>query len=204
MEPTARQLEALRDLINAGVSKGGSVLNAMLGSSVILEVPSVTVVSVGEFAQEMRALGSDSLATVCLGFSGDFSGTARMIFPTAAASKLVTTLTGDEPGLEDLDSIRAGTLCEIGNIVLNGVVGTISNVFRFQLEYNVPYYQEKTAAGLLASANRDPETRILVARTRFEMAELEIDGDIVMFFEVKKLDAVIRLIDAYAAEPESS
>jgi len=49
---------------------------------------------------------------------------------------------------EGLDSIRSGTLCEVGNILINAVLGTISNELRLNLEYTVPVYQEGTAQAL--------------------------------------------------------
>uniref|UniRef100_A0ACD5GZE0 Uncharacterized protein n=1 Tax=Desertifilum tharense IPPAS B-1220 TaxID=1781255 RepID=A0ACD5GZE0_9CYAN len=52
-----------------------------------------------------------------------------MIFPTESASTLVSLLTGEKPGTPDLEAVKIGTLLEVGNIVLNGVVGTVSNLF---------------------------------------------------------------------------
>jgi chemotaxis protein CheC len=142
MNPTARQLDALSELINIGVGRSADVLNTMFNSHIDLQVPFVKILMPDDFRKEIEALGSDSLSAVHLIFKGMFSGTAQLIFPAVTASKLVTTVTGEEVMSESLDEIRSGTLCEIGNIVLNGLMGSISNVLKMNLKYSVPTYLE--------------------------------------------------------------
>ena len=192
MNPTALQLDALSELINIGVGRSADVLNTMLNSHIDLQVPFVKILLSDDFRKEIEALGSDSLSAVHLAFKGTFSGTAQLIFPAATASKLVTTVTGEEVRSESLDEIRSGTLCEIGNIVLNGLMGSISNVLKMQLKYSVPTYLEGKIENLtLARGNMASDTKILLARTHFTIKELKIEGDIIVFFETGALDALL-------------
>lgn len=192
MNPTALQLDALSELINIGVGRSAEVLNTMLNSHIDLQVPFVKILLSDDFRKEIEALGSDSLSAVHLAFKGKFSGTAQLIFPAATASKLVTTVTGEEVRSESLDEIRSGTLCEIGNIVLNGLMGSISNVLKMQLKYSVPTYLEGKIENLTsARGNMASDTKILLARTHFTIKELKIEGDIIVFFETGALDALL-------------
>lgn len=192
MNPTALQLDALSELINIGVGRSAEVLNTMLNSHIDLQVPFVKILLSDDFRKEIEALGSDSLSAVHLAFKGKFSGTAQLIFPAATASKLVTTVTGEEVRSESLDEIRSGTLCEIGNIVLNGLMGSISNVLKMQLKYSVPTYLEGKIENLTSAiGNMALDTKILLARTHFTIKELKIEGDIIVFFETGALDALL-------------
>lgn len=192
MNPTALQLDALSELINIGVGRSADVLNTMLNSHIDLQVPFVKILLSDDFRKEIEALGSDSLSAVHLAFKGTFSGTAQLIFPAATASKLVTTVTGEEVRSESLDEIRSGTLCEIGNIVLNGLMGSISNVLKMQLKYSVPTYLEGKIENLTpARGNMASDTKILLARTHFTIKKLKIEGDIIVFFETGALDALL-------------
>jgi chemotaxis protein CheC len=192
MNPTALQLDALLELINIGVGRSADVLNTMLNSHIDLQVPFVKILLADDFRKEIEALGSDSLAAVHLAFKGTFSGTAQLIFPAATASKLVTTVTGEEVKSESLDEIRSGTLCEIGNVVLNGLMGSISNVLKMHLNYNVPTYMEGKVEKMMAiSGDTGSNTKILLARTRFTIRDLKIEGDIIVFFETGALDALL-------------
>ena len=145
----------------------------------------------------MEAMGSDSLSAVHLAFKGTFSGTAQLIFPAATASKLVTAVTDEEIMSESLDEIRSGTLCEIGNIVLNGLMGSISNLLKMQLKYSVPTYLEGKIENLTSAiGNMASDTKILLARTHFTIKELKIEGDIIVFFETGALDSLFIEIEA--------
>jgi len=199
MNPTNRQVDALKELINIGIAHGASMLNSMLRSHILLQVPFVKVVSFEELREEIRTLGGDQFAAVGLKFRGCFSGTAELVFPSASASKLITVLTDEDPGTIDLDSVRAGTLCEVGNIVLNGVMGSISNILKLQLSYTVPNYMERGMEGLSALADKGDNRAILLARTRFAAKELEIEGDIVLLFEVGGFGAFLDAIDTFIA-----
>ncbi len=192
MNPTALQLDALTELINIGIGRSADVLNTMLNSHIDLQVPFVKILLSDDFRKEIESLGADSLSAVHLAFKGTFSGTAQLIFPAATASKLVTTVTGEEVRSESLDEIRSGTLCEIGNIVLNGLMGSISNVLKMQLKYSVPTYLEGKIGNLTSARdNMSSDTKILLARTHFTIKELKIEGDIIVFFETGALDALL-------------
>jgi chemotaxis protein CheC len=195
MNVTADQLDALQELINIGVGRAASLLNEMVDSHIRLEIPFVKVLTASEAYQELETrLDHDSLAAVRLGFTGSFYGTAGLIFPTESASTLVAVLTGEEPGSPDLDAVKIGTLSEIGNIVINGVMGSISNVLKQHMNYTLPVYLEDTIDNLLLSTNVS-NSKIILAQARFTIEQLEIIGDIILVFEVGTFDALMNLID---------
>ncbi|MFQ4141066.1 chemotaxis protein CheC [Chlorogloeopsis sp. ULAP02] len=195
MNVTTDQLDALQELINIGVGRAASLLNEMVDSHINLEIPSVKVLTALDAYQELRTrFHDDSLATVKLGFTGSFYGNAGLIFPTESASTLIALLTGEEAGSPDLDEVKIGTLSEIGNIVINGVMGSISNVLKQHMNYTLPVYLEDTIDNLLLSANVS-NSKILLAQARFTIQQLEIIGDIILVFEVGTFDALINAIN---------
>ncbi len=195
MKPTMKQLEALRELINIGVGKGASILNTMLNSHIKLQVPSLKLISVSDLNKEFEKLGAGKLSAIALKFDGPFSGSADLLFPSETALALVNALVGDSPEEMDFDSIRVGTLCEVGNVVLNGVMGSISNLFKTYFEYSVPEYIEETAGNIFSMNLSSEGMTILLAKTRFVIEELDIDGDIILFFEVGAFDKLIHMIE---------
>lgn len=198
MSPLDKQIDVLKELINIGVGRGANVLNTMLHSHIRLQVPFVSILSSAELRQKMEIHSGKRLSAVNLTFKGSFSGIAELIFPSESASKLVTAFTGEGAGVEDLDSIRAGTLCEIGNIVLNALLGSISNLLQLHLNYSVPNYVEGNIDNLLPPHQVSSSSVILLARTRFTIEELEIDGDFVLFLEVGSFDKLLASINAFS------
>lgn len=195
MNVTIDQLDALQELINIGVGRAAYLLNEMLDSHIRLEIPFVKVLTALQAYKELESrFRDDSLASVKLGFNGSFYGTAGLIFPTESASILVSVLTGEEPGSADLDAVKIGTLSEIGNIVINGVMGSISNVLKQRMNYTLPVYLEDTIDNLLLATEVN-ESKILLAQARFAIEQLEIMGDIILIFEMDTFDALIKAIN---------
>ena len=129
-----------------------------------------------------------------LRFAGEFAGVAQLVFPTKSAYLLVSMLTGEVLGTPDIDSMKIGTLSEIGNIVINGVMGAISNVLHQHLEYSLPKYEEGTVDLLWKVRTLEPDTVILLAQTRFTIETLQIQGDIILIFNVGSFDALLQAI----------
>ncbi|MEH2250615.1 chemotaxis protein CheC [Nostoc sp.] len=195
MNVTAEEMDALQELINIGVGRAASLLNEMVDSHIRLKIPVVKVLTPADAYQELTTrFHEETLAFVKLPFTGSFYGTASLIFPTDSASTLVAVLTGEDPGSVDLDAVKIGTLSEIGNIVINGVMGSLSNVLKRHVNYTLPVYLEDTVENFLLSAY-ESDSKILLAQARFTIERLEIIGDIILIFLVGTFDALINAIN---------
>jgi chemotaxis protein CheC len=190
-------IDALKELINIGIGRAAGVLNEMTRFHVILQVPFVKLFAASALKEEVEELGAQRLAAVRLGFKGPFSGIAALVFPPDSASNLVAVLTGEEPASPDLDSVRAGTLSEVGNIVLNGVMGSFGNALRQRIDYSLPSYVEDSFENVVAFGERIAcSPSVLLVRTRFSIQQLHIEGNIILFFELGSFDALRASIDA--------
>jgi chemotaxis protein CheC len=196
------QMDILKEIINIGVGRAAGILNEMTKYRVILRVPFIKILSPSSLKKEIKEFDKDIFAAVRLGFKGPFSGCAALVFPPDSASNLVAVLTGEEPGTADLDSVRVGTLNEVGNIVLNGVMGSIGNILKQHISYSLPSYMEDTVENLLKidlNINPPPNT-ILLVRIRFTIQQLQIEGDIILLFEVGSFTALLAAIDTIRAD----
>lgn len=190
MQPIPKQLNALCEMINIGVGRGAGVLNTMLRSHISIRIPSVTVFPVGELGQHLTYSSNDTIASVQMGFSGPVTGRAMLVFSSDCASQLVSLLTGDRTNSSDLDGIRTGTLNEVGNVVINEVMGAISNMLSMHLNYVVPTFWEGHPNTLLPDVSQY-EMRVLLANIRFEVMDASLRGDIVLFFEATSFEAMV-------------
>jgi chemotaxis protein CheC len=198
MKLNADQIDAMQELVNIGVGRAASVLNEMLDAYIRLQIPYIKIGSPLDLQIELESsLGAEQVAAVRQDFSGPFSGIAELVFPTDSASILAAMLTGEEPGTPDLDAVRIGTLSEVGNILINSVIGSIGNVLQQRLDYALPNYIEDTVENLLNSDDNNNDSMILLAQTQFTVEQLQIRGDIVLIFEVGSFDV---LLNALAAE----
>ncbi len=118
-----------------------------------------------------------------------------MVLAPASAVNLVATLTGEQPGTPDLDSVMGGTLSEVGNIVINGVMGTIVNVLKQQLSFSLPDFAEDTVDSLFVSRHSNSDTTILLAYTSLLVEQLNIEGNFVVLFESDTFEVLFATMD---------
>ena len=196
------QLDALKEVINIGVGYAAGSLNELVGAPISLRVPVVDVLALDEARVRVAAFGWGRVASVQLAFSGPLKGNVALVFPYESAVRLVSLLTGDEGSNSDVDGIRAATLEETGNIILNGVVASVSNLLQGQISFSIPYYSEQ--GGLPARfAGADPSAgmHVILARASFGVAQHEIEGEIFLFFEMSALASLVAALDRFIEAP---
>ncbi|MDX8407975.1 MAG: hypothetical protein R8L58_06275 [Mariprofundaceae bacterium] len=191
---TDEQRDVLTELINIGVWHAASTLNVLIGHKVSLVVPEVKILAMDQLSEALPEQTRQSLATVSMKFHGDFDGYSSLIFPTDSASILITSLTDEAPDSDELDEMRSGTLTEVGNILLNGVMGSISNMLNTTLGYCVPEYHETSMHKLVQRNCGDADT-FLLARTNFAIDNLKVEGYVIMFFRIESFHRLMKTIN---------
>lgn len=202
MNTSPAQIDAFKELINIGVGCAAGSLNQMCGKHIQLRVPEVKIVGSEDKASlfETSAGGGEHIAAVRMSFSGGFSGSAELVFPTESAGKLVSLLTGEADSIE-LDALRSATLTEVGNIVLNGVLGSMMNVLGDHVVYDVPCYIEATSSELTGSMSSQgsalllAQTQFLIGQSKFEIGEQAVTGEVNLLFGVDCFEALSQKIE---------
>lgn len=195
----AYQLDVLQELINIGVGHAAGTLNQMSGQHVSLHAPEVTVLPIEKMLSGEIIDATQKVMAIKLSFSGSFSGMASLMFPPESANKLITIILGEEPVAEDMDMMRMGVLQEVGNIVLNGVMGSIGNLLMEHIEYLPPDYYETSFADLLLGDGQE-DNMLLLAKTNFFLEERLVQGDILVMFRLKTFDNLLEALNKILAE----
>ncbi len=187
MSLTPEQIDVIQEMINIGVGQAANLLNSISGKHVKLSVPEVKVLNLEMLAQTLIDLGFEkNLSCVTLMFSGLIKGSSKIIFSTEQASKLVFAFTSVETNELDFDEIQAETLSEVGNIVLNSLVGSFANILNTTLNYSIPVYVNGNIDQILSSdINISEKGLILYARTHFQIENLQVGGDFILFIDLE-------------------
>jgi len=189
-------IDAVREILNIGIGRAAGMLNRITRSHITLTVPDVEIISPKEFTERKKSQDKESLATVRLEFKGEFSGTTAVLFPPESAANLVMAITGEETGTPELDSIRIETLKEVGNIIINGVMGSVGNIIKSPLKYEIPAYNEESITNLITDSGILEEDGIILAMTKFSVADLDVQGTIVMVLETGSMDILLEKINS--------
>ena len=195
-ELTSADIDVLTEVINIGVGRAAGSLSDIIGSHVLLKVPHVELLPFSKLQEVASRLGHERISSVIQKFQGAFIGSAALVFPPESAARLVSSLTGDDITSPNLDSVRTGTLMEIGNIVINGILGTVGNILKCNLHFSLPEFRDinKIIELLRNDDLIEHEGFIVFAEANFLIKALEVSGFIIILFELDSIDNLSTMI----------
>lgn len=194
---TEDQQDILIELLNIGMGKAASQLNEMLERPVEIKVPTIKLLHADQLEEEeVKLQFGKFISSVSMEFSGFIAGKTALVFPPKSAQNLVEALTGEEPGTPEMDSVTVETLSEIGNIVINAVMGSLSNSLGNRLGYSTPTYMEDSLSKVALANLNDSNQVILLAEVAFSISNLEISGKIILTFGLGSLDKLTAILDS--------
>ena len=189
------QKVALTELINIGVGRAAGVLNDMLSARVSLAVPNIEIIRSSQLGENLPQLVGQKLSTVSMNFSGSFSGFSSLIFPPDSAGQLVSRLVGEDAAEGSMDSVTTSTLTEVGNILINGIMGSMGNVLGERLNYTVPSYNLIEVENIMETGGVEKGSVMLLAETKFDIRDFSIQGHVILVFEIESFSGLLKLID---------
>ena len=194
MKPLDIEIDTIKEILNLGVGNSAGILNTMLGSHIELSVPVVDIVET--ISKNNLTVKDHNLSVIDLPFSGELNGISKLVFPAESALKLVQLLTESQIDKNDSDfnAMRTEALSEIGNIVLNSVMGMFSNTLHINLRYSIPFYHETEVEDLIPTGESQESTTFLIAQVSFRVAKEDIQGDILILFRVGSYKTLQKLI----------
>ncbi|MCA9790492.1 MAG: chemotaxis protein CheC [Candidatus Eremiobacteraeota bacterium] len=176
-------IDVLNELTNIGMGRAAVLLNDLLEDHVDLGIPRVDLSSPQLLSHRLERHASPQLACVRLDFTGNLVGSASLIFSPQSAANLVAILSGEGEEEEDLDLLKVATLTEVGNIVLNSIMGTLANLLERQFDYRVPVYLEASPEQLVHA-----DAKVLCVNTSFKTRGRVVEGDILLIFRPESLE----------------
>ena len=195
MNVSNEQLDTIKELFNIGVGRAAQTLSTMLNSFIQLEVPTVEIFVHPNYSELKKHFNLENVSAVTMDYKSSFSGSVFLMIPPESATVLVSALVNEEPGPISLDPVRAGTLCEVGNMIINSLMGSIANVLKETVNYSLPEYKESTFENILLEKSEEEGTSICIANTTMKIQELEINGNLIIIFKVGHLQKLLASID---------
>ena len=134
------EADAIAELFNIGMGEPAAALSSMLGEEVLLSVPSFAVSTRASITREVSGdlEGDQPVCAVRGAFTGPFTGEAMLIFPERGTLALVGRLIPVDPAAEAPGEMEQDALTELGNIILNGCLASLSNLIGDELSGAVP------------------------------------------------------------------
>jgi len=190
------EMDALTEILNIGVGKAASLLNDITNHHVTLKVLQLELLPIDELPKVTSKFGEKNISSIQQNFQGDFTGLATLIFPPESAIRLVSVITGEDIHSPGLNSLHSSALMEIGNIVLNAIMGSMCNFLKCELEFTLPEYHEtKKVSNLTITVNPQKKDGVIIlAEASFFIKKMEIHGFILIVFEIQDLRTLTKMI----------
>lgn len=169
------ELDALKELGNIGVGKAATSLSQMLGKTIEMSVPEVTVVRIQELHKVINA--EELVAGVVTALDDIGNGQAGFLyitFPERSSKRLAEILLGDSSDKGMVDS----TVMEIGNILSSAFCDATAEMLGITVIPTPPSFGEDFAVAVIdaiVSQLADKSDYIVIFKTRLEENEDEIE-----------------------------
>jgi chemotaxis protein CheC len=176
--------DALKELINIGVGRGAAGLNQVLNQPIKLDVPSIQLCDGKEYLNTFKNR-DEPYSIVSMKFSGVHSGESMLLFHKQKSFELIEATLG--MSLEEDDPLYEATQVEIGNILINAVLGSMGNILEQEFTYLPPVYQVGLLDEKLNSLN---EKVILSISTRFSIESYSLEGRVSVLYAKESVEAL--------------
>lgn len=194
----ALELDALTEIFNHGVGQAAQSLSEIAQEAVILSVPRVTVADRQVLATQLEGQGCQRLCAVRQAFSGVLATDALLMFPVDQSLLLVQMMVGEDVPLEQLGEMEKDALAEVGNILLNGVVGSMADLLHMEFEGTLPEVEQGSAREVLGAHASETDS-VLNLEVDFDIAAREIRGFIAFMLDVKSIQFLRQKLGQFIA-----
>ena len=198
MQLSELQKDGIGELLNIGMGRAASSLSEMTGDEIKLSVPQVNLLNPHQL-DEMLNMGDTKMTSVNQSIEGAFMGNALLLFPEARSLDLVRALSQDTVPLMDMTEMEEEALSEVGNIIINACVGSLSNVLNEEIRSGLPRFRRDVFRNIFLDLQDDDsdEKLVLFIQIDFIMSEQDINGYVAILLGVDAMEIFLSKVDAF-------
>ncbi len=186
--------DLLKEVGNIGMGNAASSLSFMLNERVNIQIPEVSIVSLGELPDNMG--GAESVvAGVYVKVRGDVDLYMIFILPLKSALYIVETLT--EGASSTMDELGCSAVMEVGNIVTAGYINAFADLTGFTLLPNPPSLAIDLSEAILGTILAEVEIVedfVLLIKTVFETGQSKVEGYLSMIPDIDSFEVVYKTL----------
>jgi chemotaxis protein CheC len=193
---TELQRDVMMELLNIGMGRAAAVLCEMFREEVDLSIPFVDLLPRRTATGLIMEKGAERIVAVQQRFSGLFWGDTMLVFPEEKSLELVRALIQEKSSLDIMTEMEQEAFMEIGNIILNSCIGSISELLHSEVSGSLPVLLSGSCEDILGKAGALPaDEQVMVLRMDFTLHERWIKGCVVFIIDGNAMDALQESID---------
>lgn len=201
------QNDLLKEWMNTFVGKAASLLSEMVGQRITLNIPIADLINLTDGSQQLNYYNSlkefKHVITSSVRFGNMFTGKAYLVFPVEQAKKIVHACL-NEPQYSQEEDHFADTdfdvLREIGNVILNAILGEMGNVMEVKMEYSLPEVEMLYVSDADQSLMEPNNIYVLLLYTNFFLADINVTGMVIIALGMNSVTLLIDKLNDYIGQ----
>ncbi|WP_244834944.1 chemotaxis protein CheC [Clostridium sp. BJN0001] len=192
--------DILKELFNISVGKAADMLSEITKRKIILNVPNIDIFNTKDeeikINDHLLKRLNGTLMISSISFEEKLTGKANLIFPIAKMRNFLNICLSEEEQFSQNDEftdIDFDIIKEIGNIILNCIIGEIGNYLDIDLTYTLP--EVKVFDNINFSNDIENNKYILLLYITFIIDDTEIEGAVIIDLTLNSLKELLKRID---------
>ncbi len=195
--------DALGEAFNMALGEAAASFAELVQEEITLSVPSVDLLARQELAERLAALQLPGLAERLTAISQNFHSQDRLLntealllFGEQGSLEIVRRMLGqhDMP-LEHITELEQDALGEVGNIIINSCMNTLSGIFGTEMIGSLPDVLQASADNLFDGHQAGQV--VLMVRIGMGLQSHDITGYVLFLMDLPSLDQVSRKVRLY-------
>ncbi len=200
MSEEALRNDILKEIFNISVGKAAGLLSEIIDRTILLTVPQVDVLDINQeipLDNYLPKVTDGALMVSSISFHDILKGKANLIFPAHKMRTFINLCMNENGEQEDtyFTDIDYDIIKEIGNIILNSIVGEVGNFLDIRLDYSLPEVKVFTQLNLRKNLESKEYPHILILFITFVIDETEIEGVILVNLTLNSLNELMKNLD---------
>ena len=196
MQLTKLRKAGIEAVLNEGIGCAQTILRQITSADAQLSVTKVNLMNSSEFDQVLD-ISRNKITTINQVVEGTYDGSAILMLPEHKCLELVRALLRDSVPLQEMTEMEEDSLVEVGNVILNACVGSLSNLLAEELRTGLP--QLKRNALKLIFENLNPgqieNQNLLVMQIDFQLNDRSINCYLAVFLNVRAMTHLLKTVD---------
>jgi len=188
--------DALLELFNVGIGRAAASLAQLAGDEIALSLPWLELTPRQDVRRRLLGAHTGDVAAVLTTLMAPFQGNALMVFPEGEGLRLARLLAPAPETAAHLSAADHDLLLEVGNIVLNAVIGSLANQLGAEIVTHNPVWFDGPAEQVLGAAGIPLEQGDDVVLLCIDLTLLEppLTTHVLLLLDVGALDALEQAI----------
>ncbi|MBE5989371.1 chemotaxis protein CheC [Lacrimispora xylanisolvens] len=193
--------DILKELFNISVGRAAGILSDIVGQKIHLNVPNVKILkassesyAIDEYIS-MKKNGTLMVST--LSFKENYTGKASLIFSAEKMKKFISLcLQEEQSDSDDMDfnDVDFDIIKEIGNIILNCIIGETGNLLNISFKYTLPEVRLFNAMEFKYDYRNTDNVYVLILYITFVIGDTEIEGAIIVDLSLHSINDLLTRI----------